>query len=221
MKIGGMEFYPKTPRSKAPKWELSTGSRVYPIEMTSLADSELFDLTQRGDRAAFATLVNRHKHRLVNYLTGMVRNRERSEELAQDVFLKLYQNRGRYQERGQFLPYLYRIATNLARSEERKRRRREFLFYRFSSNGNGHGEPVPSPQAELLNNELGTRVGEAIEALPPRYRSPILLREIEGWSYRDIAAALNCREGTVKSRVHRGREQLRRVLAPYWNGGLE
>jgi len=189
--------------------------------MTSLADSELVALMQGGDRAAFTTLVNRHKHRLVNYLTGMMRNRERSEELAQDVFLRLYQHRDRYQERGQFLPYLYRIATNLARSEERKRRRREFLFYRFSSNGNGHGEPVPSPQAELLNNELGTRVGEAIEALPPRYRSPILLREIEGWSYRDIAAALKCREGTVKSRVHRGREQLRRVLAPYWNGGLE
>ena len=189
--------------------------------MTSLADSELVALMQRGDRAAFATLVNRHKHRLVNYLTGMMRNRERSEELAQDVFLKLYQHRGRYRERGQFLPYLYRIVTNLARSEERKKRRREFLFYRFSSNGNGHGELVPSPQAELLNRELGTRVREAIEALPPRYRSPILLREIEGWSYRDIAAALNCREGTVKSRVHRGREQLRRVLAPYWNGGLE
>ncbi len=188
--------------------------------MTSLADSELFAQTQRGDRAAFAMLVNRHKHRLVNYLTGIVRNRERSEELAQDVFLKLYQNRGRYQERGQFLPYLYRIATNLARSEERKRRRRELLFRTFSSNGNGRGAPVPTPQAELLNNELSTHLAHAIEALPLRYRSPLLLREIDGWSYRDIAAALRCREGTVKSRVHRGRERLRRALAPYWNGSL-
>ncbi len=109
----------------------------------------------------------------------------------------------------------------MARSEERKRRRREFLLQKFSSNGNGRREHVPSPQTELLSNELGTRVGEAIEGLPLRYRSPLLLREIEGWSYRDIAAALKCREGTVKSRVHRGREQLRRVLAPYWNGGLE
>jgi len=189
--------------------------------MTSLVDAELVARMQGGDRAAFATLVNRHKHRLVNYLTGLVRDRDRSEELAQDVFLKLYQHRGRYQERGQFLPYLYRIATNLARSDERKRRRREFLLQRFSIDGNGHREPVPSPQTELLRNELGTRVGEAIEALPLRYRSPLLLREIEGWSYRDIASALECREGTVKSRVHRGRERLRRILAPYWNGGLE
>ncbi|GMR23856.1 MAG: hypothetical protein BMS9Abin37_2330 [Acidobacteriota bacterium] len=75
--------------------------------MTTLADSELVAMMQGGDRTAFTMLVNRHKHRLVNYLTGMVRNRERSEELAQDVFLKFYQHRGRYQERGQFLPYLY------------------------------------------------------------------------------------------------------------------
>ena len=86
--------------------------------MTPLADFELVARMQGGDRAAFATLVNRHKHKLVNYLTGLMRDRDRSEELAQDVFLKLYQHRGRYQERGQFLPYLYRIATNLARSEE-------------------------------------------------------------------------------------------------------
>jgi len=189
--------------------------------MTPLGDAELAARMQGGDRAAFATLVNRHKHKLVNYLTGLMRDRDRSEELAQDVFLKLYQHRGRYQERGQFLPYLYRIATNLARSEERKRRRREFLLQKFSFNGNGRRELAPSPQTELLRNELGTRVGKAIEALPLRYRSPLVLREIEGWSYRDIAAALNCREGTVKSRIHRGREQLRRVLTPYWNGGLE
>jgi RNA polymerase sigma-70 factor (ECF subfamily) len=147
-------------------------------------------------------------------------DRDRSEELAQDVFLKLYCHRGRYQERGQFLPYLYRIATNLARSEERKRRRRELLFHAFATNGNGHREPVASPQTELLQSELSARVAEAIESLPLRYRSPLLLREIEGWSYRDIAAALECREGTVKSRVHRGREQLRRSLEEYWNGGL-
>ena len=221
MKSGGENCTLKELRCETLKRELSRASRVYPIEMTSVGDSELVARIQRGDRAAFATLVDRHKHRLVNYLTGLVRDRDRSEELAQDVFLKLYQHRGRYQERGQFLPYLYRIATNLARSEERKRRRREFLLQTFATNWNGHRELVPSPQTELLRNELGTRVGEAIEALPLRYRSPLLLREIEGWSYHDIAAALKCREGTVKSRVHRGREQLRRVLAPYWNGGLE
>lgn len=188
--------------------------------MAEIADADLVARMQDGDRAAFAALVDRHKHRLVNYLTGLMRDRDRSEELAQDVFLKLYQHRARYQERGQFLPYLYRIATNLARSEARKRRRRELLSFAFE-NGNGHREPAPSPQTELLRHELSERVGGAIEALPLKYRSAVILREVEGWSYRDIAAALECREGTVKSRVHRGREQLRQLLATYWNGGRE
>jgi len=133
MKSGGSGIVPqKSCAAKPLKRELSRASGVYPIEMTSVGDSELMARMQRGDRAAFAMLVDRHKHKLVNYLTGMVRDRDRSEELAQDVFLKLYQHRGRYQERGQFLPYLYRIATNLARSEERKRRRREFLLKTFA-----------------------------------------------------------------------------------------
>jgi len=186
--------------------------------MTSVDDSELLQRVQSGDRNAFSALMDRHKDRLINYLTVLVRDRARSEELAQEVFLKLYLHAGRYQERGQFLPYLYRIATNLVRSEERTRRRRELLFRAFT-NGNSHREPA-SPQAELLSVELGQRLGEAIASLPLRYRSPLTLREIEGWSYRDIACALKCREGTVKSRIHRAREQLRRELEPYWNGGV-
>lgn len=186
--------------------------------MTSVDDAELLNRVQSGDRDAFAGLVNRHKDKLVNYLTVLVRDRGRAEELAQEVFLKLFVNVNRYQERGQFLPYLYRIATNLVRSEERTRRRRELLLRAFSSNGNGH-RPQRSPHAELLSMEIEERVGEAIAALPLRFRSPLTLREIEGWSYRDIADALNCREGTVRSRIHRGREQLRRLLEPYWNGG--
>ena len=184
--------------------------------MTSLGDAELMSRVRTGDRQAFASLIDRYKHRLVNYLTALTRDRERAEELAQDTFVRLFEFRTRYEEQGQFAPYLYRIATNLMRSEDRKRRRRELLLHAFSRNG--HDE-APSPQTELLREEAGARVAEAIQKLPLRYRSPLLLRDLEGWSYRDIASALHCREGTVKSRVHRGREQLRQLLAPYWNGG--
>ena len=87
--------------------------------------------------------------------------------------------------------------------------------------GNGHHlrDNGANPQEELLRKEAGVRVAEALAGVPLRYRSPLVLREMEGWSYRDIASALNCREGTVKSRVHRGRQRLRRLLEPYWNGG--
>lgn len=173
---------------------------------------------QAGDREAFAALVERHKAPLVRFLTSLSRDRDRAEEVAQDAFVRLYELSHRYQERGQFAPYLFRLASNLLRTEERKRRRRAILLKAFS--GNGTKREAPSPQAVCLRDELAARLSEALSALPLRYRSPLVLRDMEGWSYTDIARALSCGEGTVKSRIHRGREKLRRLLEPYWNGGL-
>ncbi len=172
---------------------------------------------QNGDQEAFAAIVERHKTPLVRFLTALSRDRDRAEEVAQDAFVRLFELSDRYQERGQFTPYLYRIATNLLRTEDRKLRRRAILLKAFG--GNGTREVAPSPQTVCLQDELSLRLSEALSALPLRYRSPILLREMEGWSYTDIARAMSCGEGTVKSRIHRGRERLRRLLEPYWNGG--
>ena len=178
-------------------------------------DATLMSRVRSGDRDAFGQLVDRHKDALVNYLTGLTRSRDRAEELAQESFLRLYQSLARYREQGQFVPFLFRIATNLLRSEERRARRFRILSMKFFSNGH---DPRPTPQAELLQAEAGERVAEALAELPLKYRSPITLREIEGWSYREIASALRCQEGTVKSRINRGRERLRRLLSSYWNG---
>ncbi len=172
---------------------------------------------QGGDREAFAALVERHKGSLVRFLTALSRDRDRAEEVAQDAFVRLFEFSHRYQERGQFRPYLYRIAGNLLRTEDRKRRRRAILLKAFG--GNGTDEAAPSPQTVCLQDELRVRLSEALSVLPLRYRSPLVLRDVEGWSYTDIARAMSCREGTVKSRIHRGRERLRRLLEPYWNGG--
>jgi RNA polymerase sigma-70 factor, ECF subfamily len=186
------------------------------MNMPATGDSELMSRVQAGDRDAFAAIVERHKDGLVRYLTAVARNRDRAEEIAQDAFVRIFVLSHRYEERGQFVPYLYRVATNLLRSEERKRRRREFLLKAFSTNGAAR---TPSPQAACLQDELADRLSQALSSLPLRYRSPLLLREMEGWSYSEIARVLRCGEGTVKSRIHRGRERLRRLLEPYWNGG--
>lgn len=178
-------------------------------------DATLMSRVRSGDREAFGQLVDRHKDGLVNYLTGLTRSRDRAEELSQESFLRLYQSSARYREQGQFVPFLFRIATNLLRSEERRARRFRILSMKFSSNGH---DPQPTPQAELLRTEAGERVAWALAELPLKYRSPIILREIEGWSYREIASALGCQEGTIKSRLNRGRERLRHLLSPYWNG---
>jgi RNA polymerase sigma-70 factor, ECF subfamily len=184
--------------------------------MNPVNDAELMNRVRSGDREAFEQLVNRHKDGLVNYLTCLTHCRDRAEELAQESFLRLYQHSARYREQGQFLAFLFRIATNLLRSEERRARRWRILSMKFSSNGH---DPRPTPQARLLKEEATERVAQALAELPLKYRSPLVLREIEGWSYREIAATLGFGEGTVKSRIHRGRAQLRHVLSPYWNGG--
>lgn len=212
--------------------ELIDPSGVVTLEMqapappSAASDPELMARVKRGDREAFTALVDRHKNGLVGFLTAMTRDRARAEELAQDTFVRLYESARRYEERGQFVPYLFRIATNLVRSEERKRRRREALFRLFvSTNGHRHAGTMStateteSPQAACLKEELRVQLNEALASLPVRYRSPLVLREMEGWSYSDIARALACEEGTVKSRIHRGRARLKELLAPYWTGG--
>lgn len=175
---------------------------------------------QAGAREAFALLVDRHKDVLVGYLTRLTGQAERAEDLAQEAFLRLYTSAHAYEERGQLRAYLFRIATNLLRSEERRSARWRRLRDLFA-HSNGHAEAglAPSQERRLLTAEIGGRVGEAIAGLPLRYRAPLVLREIEGLSYREIGGALGCREGTVKSRIHRARQLLRDRLEPYWIGG--
>lgn len=190
------------------------------IDREPPSDGELMARAHAGAREAFAVLVDRHKDVLVGYLTRLTGEAERAEDLAQEAFLRLFTSARTYEERGQLRAYLFRIATNLLRSEERRaarwRRLRGLLAH---SNGHAEGGLAPGQERRLLSAEIGGRVEEAISALPLRYRAPLVLREIEGLTYREIGSALGCREGTVKSRIHRGRRLLRDQLEPYWIGG--
>lgn len=180
------------------------------------SDAELMARVQDGDRQAFARLVDRHKDAVVNYLTRLSGDRDRAEDLAQESFLRLFRSCSRYSEQGLLRALLFRIATNLLRSEERRERRLRLLAPLLGTRD--HAEAA-APSG-LLAEELHREVGAAIAALPLDYRVPLVLHEIEGWAYADVARELGCREGTVKSRIHRARGLLRRRLEPYWHGGL-
>ncbi len=153
----------------------------------------------------------------MNYLTRMTGDRSRAEDLAHEAFLRLFQSARRYQPQGKFRAYLYRIAANLLRSQERRRRRWQLITARFFPT-NGH-RPQAAAAGGMLTRERDRKVAEAVHRLPERFRTPIVLFNVEGWSYREIADALGCREGTVKSRIHRARRLLRRELEPYWRAG--
>jgi RNA polymerase sigma-70 factor (ECF subfamily) len=185
--------------------------------MIEATDGELMGRTARGDRQAFALLVERHQRPLTAYLGRVCGSGERAEELAQESFVRLFRAAAGYRDEGRLLPYLFRIGVNLVRSEERRRARWRRMLP-LVANGNGHHAP-PRGEADLLRGELQQRVRQQLARLPLRYRVPLVLFEVEEWSYADIAAVLGCREGTVKSRIHRARERLRKALAPYWHQG--
>jgi RNA polymerase sigma-70 factor, ECF subfamily len=186
------------------------------------SDAALMSEAACGDRAAFASVVERHKDAVINYLTRLTGDRDRAEDLAQETFLRLFRAAADagapgapgYREQGLLRAYLFRIATNLVRSEERRAKRLRLLLPFLG--GRRHDEPAAV--SGMLLQEMHRQVAIALARLPLRFRVPLVLHEIEGWSYPEIARELSCREGTVKSRIHRGRQQLRQRLEPYWNG---
>ena len=186
-----------------------------PMVLEQPSDAELMVRVREGNRDAFADLIGRHKDAVVSYLTRLTGNRDRAEDLAQETFLRLFRSARDYTEQGYLRAYLFRIATNLVRTEERRERRLRLLTPFLPREE--HAEPA-APSG-LLRRELHREVSAAVAKLPLRYRVPLVLHEIEGWSYVDIAQEIGCREGTVKSRVHRGRQQLKQKLEPYWTGG--
>ena len=181
-----------------------------------MTDDALMKRVREGDDDAFGEIVDRYKDSLVNYLTHLVRSRDRAEEIAQDAFVRLYRNAANYREQDRLGPYLFRIATNLTVTEVRRSRRWGLLLPRLQASTS---QATPSPDANLLTDEIQRHVNAALEQLPLKFRAPLVLFEIEEWSYEEIAAALDVRIGTVKSRISRARDLLRRQLAPWWKGG--
>ncbi|MEM7480471.1 MAG: sigma-70 family RNA polymerase sigma factor [Acidobacteriota bacterium] len=181
-------------------------------------DADLMAATRAGDLDAFGVIVDRYKDGLVNYLTRLSGCRQRAEDLAQEGFLRLLETAERYQDRGCLKALLYRIAVNRLRSENRRRRRWRIMEPLLGPGHDGTGAPPTQPRDDLLRTEAQRRLAEAIAELPLRFRVPLVLHEIEGWSYGDIATSTDSRIGTVKSRIARARGRLKESLAPYWNG---
>ncbi|MDR1727194.1 MAG: sigma-70 family RNA polymerase sigma factor [Acidobacteriota bacterium] len=190
-----------------------------------VADNILVEEFIAGDDAAFTQLVTRYKDPITNYLNMMVGNYDVATDLAQETFLRVYQNIGRYSNLYQFSTWIYRIATNLAIDEMRYRKRRGQVFYRniWGNRTKDAGEEQEfvlrdtgrSPSDEVLRKESGQILGEAIRSLPPKYRTAFIMKEVQELQYDEIAKILKTSPGTIKSRLHRARELLQRKLEHY------
>ena len=175
-------------------------------------DSQLIDQTLQGDDGAFAILVARYQTRLFNTLFHVTGSREDAEDVGQEALVQAYVKLSSFQQKSAFYTWLYRIAFNLWVSHRRKRRIENVLPRTREDQGNQALDPGESPAERVLREERAVAVYEALETLPPDYRSILVLREMEGCRYERIAEILELPLGTVRSRLHRARVQLSEQL---------
>jgi RNA polymerase sigma-70 factor (ECF subfamily) len=186
------------------------------------ADQLLVDRVKSGDQQAFNLLVRKYERKVVRLISRLVRDPSEVEDVAQEAFIKAYRAVPQFRGDSAFYTWLYRIAVNTAKNYLVAQGRRPIpLSDTLSEDEDGESfgrEDVVSdnhtPEAELLSRQIAETVNRAIEALPQDLRTAVTLREIEGLSYEEIAEAMNCPIGTVRSRIFRAREAIAEQLRP-------
>ena len=184
-----------------------------------VTDKILVERVQQGDKRAFDVLVQKYQHKVVSLVSRYVSDHAEAMDVAQEAFIKAYRAIGNFRGDSAFFTWMYRIAINTAKNYLVAQSRRppasdldaqEAEQYAGDSRLRDSG----SPERELLRQEIEQTIQEAITALPDDLRTAITLREVEGLSYEDIAQAMDCPIGTVRSRIFRAREAIDRKLRP-------
>ena len=184
------------------------------------SDVELITAVLKGNQETYGELVERYQGRLVNYLFRLLRNLDEAHDLAQEVFLKVYQALDRYDSRYKFSTWLFRVARNAAIDQIRKRRIQLVSTDRGGDSDGGSGtwefpSQDPNPYGDLRNKERGEALQKSIDALPWEYRELILLRHFGELSYEEIAKLKEMPLGTVKNKLFRARQMLKVELREY------
>ena len=191
-----------------------------------VTDLSLVRRVQRGDKGAFDVLVLKYQHKVVKLVMRYVRNPAEAEDVAQEAFIKAYRALPQFRGESAFYTWLYRIAINTAKNAVVSRDRSPVDYDLDLQNPDesydmhGRLKDAETPEGLVLTDEIRGTVNAAIDALPEDLRTAIVLRELEGLSYEEIAATMECPVGTVRSRIFRAREAIDRRLREVFEGGL-
>ncbi len=177
------------------------------------ADRELVKRVQKGDKGAFDLLVLKYEHKIVNLVMRYVRDPELALDISQEAFIKAYKAIPGFRGDSAFYTWLYRIAVNTAKNYLAAQRRRPMDIELDLQDPEQYGlharlKETDTPESLALSHELQETLERAIEALPEDLRTAIILRELEGMSYEEIAQTMDCPVGTVRSRIFRARDAI-------------
>jgi RNA polymerase sigma-70 factor (ECF subfamily) len=189
-------------------------------------DLSLVRRAQAGERAAYDLLVLKYQHKVVKLVMRYTRNPADAEDVAQEAFIKAYRALPQFRGDSAFYTWLYRIAINTAKNALAARDRNPVAYQVDLQDSDDSNDLVnrlkdpDTPEGLALTEEIRGTVNAAIDALPEDLRTAIVLRELEGLSYEEIAAAMDCPVGTVRSRIFRAREAIDKRLREVFEGGL-
>lgn len=184
-------------------------------------DAQLVEAALAGDRNAFGDLVARYQDRLFNTLLRVVGSHEDAADAAQDAFVQAFTKLDSFRGESQFYTWLYRIAMNVALSRQRRRRPTASVDHVKESVGDEPLDAGEGPEETVLSQERVEHVQAALSNLGDEHRQILVLREIEGFAYEEIASILDLPVGTVRSRIFRARVQLKEKLASLWGEQAE
>ena len=197
-------------------------------ESSKKGDHDLVQRIQAGDSDAFRALFDKYHRRAFAVAMGVVKNEDDALDAVQDAFVKVHKNIHKFQGSSSFYTWLYRIVMNVSIDHVRRTSRRKSLDFderalHEESEVAGDGALLPrvtnaNPGKAALRAELGSAIQAALEELPEHHRAVIVLREIEGMSYEEMAEALQVPKGTIMSRLFHARKKMQVALAPYLSG---
>ena len=200
--------------------ELRSATRAID-ELRDLDDTALVNAYLAGEARSFDVLVERYQSRLLNFVYRIVGDRERAEDLVQEVFIRVHRHLGRFDRSKKFSTWIYTIASNLGKNELRNRARNPLVLFTSITQGWDEEErplefedPSARPDDQFRKRHVKELVEESVAQLPKHHREVFVLREIEGRSYEGIAEITHCNLGTVKSRLNRARNSFAEIIEP-------